>query len=294
MLLGVWLLWTACALLDPAPAGEAVGHDASASRPLWLFREDGRGGFVRAREPFAHSFSSLGLVADGDRLVLLGLGRFPGAFSMWRRDWLGPPLHGLETEDLDTWDPVMWRLRGDPEDRIPIDPQPHLGEEGLEVYYYAAPSEQQGDPAQFAGGHRIARARVGRTAAWSEDVLTAPLLADPCPVTFQGRALLFATSQPGAEAALFEGDPLEPVEVFGGVSVPHAFVHDGVLQLWVQQQRRQGAVALRSTSEDGRTFTSFEEPLPMDGLGNCASPVGASFDGEVVVVCLDEALGEGP
>jgi len=107
-------------------------------------------------------------------------------------------------------------------------------------------------------------------------------------VTFQGQTLLFATTRPGSEITLYAGDPLARVRSWPDVSVPHAFVHDGVLQLWASRWVGSQQVAVRATSTDGRTFSAWEQPLPMAGLRHCASPVGASWQGRVVVLCVDE------
>ncbi len=284
----MWPLLTACSWVDPPVVADVVGHDPGAERHVWLFREQADGSFARDPAPFAHSLSSLGLAVVDDALVLTAVGVWLGSVSEWRREWLGAPLHALSTADLETWEPLLWRLGGDEDNRVPIDPQLHSGPSGLELWYYAVPPMERGDPALHTAERVIARARLDGRATWVEDVLTAPSLADPSPVEFQGRTLLFATTRPGSEITLFAGEPLVRVRTWPDVSVPHAFVHEGVLQLWASQWVGSQQVAVRATSTDGRTFTPWERPLPMAGLRHCASPVGASWQGQVVVACADE------
>lgn len=277
-----------CGWVDPPVVGAVLGHDAQAERHLWLFRQQDDGRFLRDPVPFGHSLSSLGLAAVDDSLILTGLGFWPGSNSQWRRDWLGPPVHGLQTRDLDRWEPLLWRLKGDPGDRVPIDPQLLANEDGLELYYYAVPPAERGDPGLRSGARIIARAGLDGEARWTQDVLEVPSVADPSPVTFQGQRLLFATTQPGNEITLFAGDPLSAIRTWTGVSVPSAFVHDGVLELWASRWSGHQQQAVRALSRDGRTFSNWEQPLPMTGVRHCASPAGASFHGQVVVVCADE------
>jgi len=284
----VWLLLTACTWVDPPVVATVVGHDPGAERHVWMFRQQPNGSFQRDPVPIASSLSSLGLEVVDDALVLTAVGVWLGSVSEWRREWLGPPLHALRTTDLDTWEPLIWRLSGDAQDRVPIDPQLHATAAGVDLYYYAVPAMERGDPALHTTDHVIARATLDGGFTWQEDVLSARNLADPSPVTFQGQTLLFATTRPGSEITLFSGDPLTRVRTWSDVSVPHAFVHDGVLQLWASRWRGSQQVAVRATSTNGRDFTAWDEPLPMAGLRHCASPVGASWQGQVLALCADE------
>ncbi len=289
----MWLLLTACAWVDPPVVGAVVGHDPGAERHLWLFREQADGSFARDPVPMAHSLSSLGLVEMENSLVLTALGVWMGSVSEWRRKWLGAPVHGLRTTDLVTWEPLLWRMKGDAIDRVPIDPQLHLTADGLNLYYYAVPPEERGDPAlqtedRVIARGNIARGKVGGEIRWMEDVLMADSVADPSPVRFKDRDFLFVTTRPGSEITMFVGDPLTRKRSWSNVSVPHAFVHDGALQLWATRWNGPQQVAVRAISQDGSHFTEWEAPLPMEGLRHCASPVGAQWQGRVVVICVDE------
>jgi hypothetical protein len=284
----VWLLFGACSWIDPPVVEAVVGHDPGAERHVWLFREQADGTFQRDPAPFAHSLTSLGLAVVDDTLVLTALGVWMGSISEWRRNWLGAPIHGLSTTDLETWKPIIWRLHRDPADRAPIDPQLHVTPDGLSLFYLAVPPMERGDPALAPTDRTISRAKVDGGATWDADVLTAPTLADPSPVSFLGQDWLFATTRPGNEITLFAGEPLARVRTWSGVSVPHAFVHDGKLELWANRWLGGQQVAVRTLSADGRNFTAWQQPLPIEGLRHCASPVGASWQGKIIVVCVDE------
>jgi len=272
----------ACAVLDPPVADEAFGPG---ERAVWVFRGPE---LRRDPEPLAHGWSSLGAgVVDGT-LVVTGLCWWEGCGSMWRRKLLGPPVHALTTDDGATWEAAMFRLSDDPTDRVPIDPSVAVTDAGPELWYYAVDAELRGDPAHLRDDHVLARATLdGHFATWTDDAVSAPMLADPSPALFAGQRWLAATSRPGQEVTLWQGDAV--VRRFSGVSVPHLSVRDDRLVLWAQTVVNGHAVAVRAESVDGRTWGDFERPLahpPAD----CASPVAASIAGERLVLCVDEPL----
>ncbi len=282
------LLLTGCALLDPPAADEAFG---AGERAVWVFRErDGR--YVRDAEALAHGFSSLGAGVVDDTLIVTGLCWWEGCGSMWRRKALGPPIHALTTHDGVHWDAAMFRLSGDPTDRVPIDPSIAVTADGPELWYYAVDAQLRGDPAHLQADHVLSRAGFeGHFASWREDAVAAPMLADPSPVEFEGERLLVATSRPGQEIALWRGDAEEPERRWSGVSVPHLSRTDTGLELWAQTIVDGHTVAVRATSADGRQWSGWDRPL--EGLRDCASPVAATVAGQRLALCVDEPL-QGP
>ena len=114
----MWLLLIACTWIDPPVVEAVVGPDPGAERHVWLFRQQPDGRFLRDEEPLAHSLSSLGLEVVEEALVLTAVGVWLGSVSEWRREWWGPPVHALRTVDLETWEPLLWRLSGDTLDRV--------------------------------------------------------------------------------------------------------------------------------------------------------------------------------
>ncbi len=250
-------------------------------------------GWTRSAEPIAHGMSSLGLGSDDSGLVLTAQCFWGDCGNVMWRHLVGPPVHGIRTEDLQTWSPAMWRLV-DKEDRVPIDTELRQGEGGSEVWYYGTRAGAQGDPALHEQAHTIYRARV------SDDRLVEPMamltgahLADPAPVRFRGVDMVFLTTEPGRAISRATGTPLALNMRFEGVSVPHAMVVGESLWLWAHTVREGRHVPVRATSEDGESWTPFAAILPTEGI-DCANPVGTVWQGQAVVFCVSEPLGRGP
>lgn len=256
-------------------------------RPVWMFRQTADG-WTRHPTPIAHGMSSLGLGTDGDALVLTAQCFWEDCGSVMWRHLVGPPVHGLSTQDLETWTPRMWRL-DDPDDRIPIDTELR----GTEVWYYGTPAGEHGDPALRKAEHTIYRATI------SEDRLEAPVavlsdahLADPAPVSFGGRDMVFLTTLPGRAIGRATGVPLRVDKTWEGISVPHAMVVGDTLWLWAHTIRDGKHIPVRAVSKDGEQFSPFEAVLPTQDI-DCANPVGMVWQDIPVVFCVSEPL-DGP
>lgn len=283
-----WAVWWLVGCVPDVPAsGPVLVENPDARTHVWMFRST-NGVWTRHPSPLAHSMSSLGVGNLGDTLVLTGQCWWGSCGSEIHRWLSGPPVHGIQTRDLVTWTPAMWRL-DDPAGMIPIDTEIVVRPEGTSLWYYGVPVGPRGDPAKRTADHRLRRASLDDGQfVQPVDVVVGPHLADPIPVWFRGERLLFATSRPGAEVSQYSGDPPVSVQTWKGVSVPHAMVVDDELWLWAQRIRNGRRSPVRARSSDGRTFTEWETPLPNPGKEDCANPVGTVFRGEPVMFCLSE------
>lgn len=268
-----------------SPVADLALDPERTDRPVWMYRQTAAG-WQRQPEPVAHGFSSLGLGTDGDALVLTAQCFWGDCGSVMWRHLVGPPVHALSTKDLQTWEPQMWRLV-DPDDRVPIDTELR----GDQVWYFGTQAGQRGDPALHQADHTIYRATIsGDRLQAPKAVLVGPHLADPAPVHFKGRDLLFLTTLPGRAIGVASGDPMTVTKTWDHVSVPHAMVVGDALWLWAHTVREGRHVPVRATSTDGVNFSSFEAVLPTDGT-DCANPVGMVWRSEPVVFCVSEPLG---
>jgi len=275
-------------VIDPPVASRALGADAHTGRAVWMFRQTD-GGWARSATPVAHAMSSLGLGMVDGAVVLTAQCWWDDCGSLLWRHIVGPPVHGIQSTDLEQWSPVMWRLV-DPEDRVPIDTELRPTADGAEVWYYGTPSGQLGDPAMFDTPHTIFSARVeGERLVDPVARMTAPHLADPAPVTFRGQEMVFLTVRPGHAAGLAMGEPLQIVHTWEGVSVPHGVVVGDALWLWAHRVEEGRFVPVRSVSADGRHWSPWEAILPTAGT-SCANPVGAVVQSEPVVFCVEEQV----
>ncbi len=275
-------------LSDPPVAAEALTADATAARRVWMFRRTDAG-WTRRSAPVAHSMSSLGLGTVDGAVVLTGQCFWGDCGSIFWRNMVGPPVHGIQSSDLETWSPVMWRLK-DLDDRVPIDTEIRSTPGGAEVWYYGTPAGQMGDPAAFEQPHNIYSARVeGDTLVDPVVRMTAPHLADPAPLRFGDKQLVFLTVKPGHEVGVAMGEPLRVVHTWRGVSVPHAMVVDGVIWAWAQRVEAGRFVPVRSTSRDGVNWSPWQAVLPTADR-SCANPVGTVFASQPVVFCVEEPV----
>ena len=295
MLLSTLLI--ACSSSTPIAEEEPLSaallvHEESPRRKLWLFRENGQE-FTRQIPHVARDISSLGALMHEGELTLTGICWWPGCGSpeeMAKRHELGPLVFGLSTPDLESWTPLQWRLV-DPLNYTPIDPQLHIGSEGLELWYFGVPGQAHRDPADRST-HDIRRATLesdGRFHA-QETVLRAPGLADPAPIEFKGQKLLFATQFAAESIVVYRGTPLQQVARFEGVSVPFPMEVNGELWLLATRVINGRPQAVRAISRDGIQFSEFTSFLPLGSEEVCASPVGTVMDGTAVVFCVEEPI----
>lgn len=287
------LLITLLGCRGQRPLADALRPDPAAAFQVYAFTaEDPAGPWTRAPTALAHGLSSLGLhrVPEGEPgaggLALTGLvmDHIPG---WWEERFPRPTVWGLRTRgpvrraeatDPEQWAATSWALEDDLAGGA-LDPQ---GFEGR-FYTYAAQG-RSGDPAQRSGEHSL------RVSPPPEALWTAPGLADPSPVRFQGLRLLFATRWPDG-VVQGEGEPLQQVAFFPGVTVPFATVVPGEpATLWLLAQapvagRRQPVVA---TSEDARHFSPWSPLLDLGDLASCTSPVMGPVSDGWVLFCVEE------
>jgi hypothetical protein len=282
----MFLLLTLFACTDAPVASHALDPERT-DRPVWMFEQTEQG-WRRSPTPVGHGMSSLGLGVQGDTLVLTAQCFWEECGSLLWRQLTGPPVHAIASQDLEHWEPRMWRLV-DPDDRVPIDTELH----GEHIWYFGTPAGQHGDPALVQADHTIYRATLdGDTLRAPEAMLSGAGLADPAPVTYRGRQMVFLTTLPGRQIGRATGSPLQLDKRWDHVSVPHAMVVDEALWLWAHTVREGRHVPLRSVSTDGEHFSSFEAVLPTEDI-DCANPVGTVWQGRPVVFCVSEPL-DGP
>lgn len=269
------------------PMAEALQADPGAPFKVWIFvAPDPEGPWQGAARPLAAGVSSLGLHVEEGRIALTGLPMAePSALDelfprlrAW--GWLG--AEGLTMEGAASpasWTPRTWEL-DDPGTVAAIDSQ---GFEG--GFWYFSPEGRGGDPAKAAGSHPI------RSTPPPLERLSAPGLADPAPVRFGGRLLLFATEHPDA-VVLAAGEPLSVVQRFSAVSVPFATVvtRPPVEQLWLVAQaalngRRQ---PVRTMSLDGQNWTPWTPMLDLGERRSCTSPVLGKLAEGWMLACVEE------
>ena len=274
---------------DAPVADQAVGPGPD--RPVWMFREK-EGRWTRSPDPVAHNASSLGLGRDGGELVLTMQCFWSDCGSESKRRTHGPPVHALTTSDLKTWKAAMWRLQ-DPDDRVPIDTEFRKTTDRAEVWYYGTRAGTMGDPAKHQEPHAIFSAAIesGRLVNPTMHIRGAGL-ADPSPLTVAGEQWLFLTTRPGQAIGLARGTPLQIVREWQGVSVPHAMMVEDAIWLWAQRVERGVMVPVRSISHDrGQTWSDWSTPFAVNDIAGCGNPVGAIFEGDPVVFCVNEPLG---
>ena len=281
----IWILLALGCLGDQPVAGAAIGPGQD--RPVWMF-ERTKDGWKRRAEPIAHSVSSLGLGVVGDRLVLTMQCFWGDCGSVLHRHRVGPPVHGLWTDDLETFHPDMARLV-DPDDRVPIDTEMRDPDE---VWYYGTQAGAVGDPAKHAQPHVMFKARrQGDRIVDPVEVMRGAGLADPAPLEVDGQTLLFVTTQPGHAIGVASGKPLKITREWQGVSVPHAMEVDGEVWLWAQRVVNGRMIPVRNRSlNGGKNWGSWDTPLSMEGIAGCGNPVGAVYRGRTVVFCVTEPV----
>ncbi len=284
----LWITLFACSsglvASDDPVAWAAIGPGSE--RPVWMFRLDNKQ-WLRSPAPIAHRASSLGLGISRESLVLTMQCFWGDCGNESLRHSVGPPVHALTTQDLETWAPAMWRLI-DPDDRVPIDTEIR----GDRVWYYGTAAGVRGDPAKHRSEHTLYVATIqGDRIADPKPVFRGSAVADPAPVEVAGESLLFMTTKPGMEIGMATGTPLRLAKTWPNVSVPHAMVVGEEVWLWAQTVRDNRLVPVRSISRDGgRQWTDWDAPLQTDDIGGCGNPVGSEFNGVPVVFCVTEPL----
>ncbi len=263
-------LLLACSSAPPPPSVLAESR-------LWVWRSPDRRTWTRDPEPLAEGFDSLGLAeVEPGRFRLSGLDHrreIPG----YER-YLPLKTWGFEG-DLDSWERGSWAVDDAGTVKF-VDPQWFEGQ-----LFYTQREGMGGDPALDKRPNTL-RSSPPPT-SWVEGVG----LADPSPLRFRDRFLLFATAW-GQGVLVFEGQPMAEVQRFGGVTVPYPLEVDGELWLLAQQAIRGVRQPVRATSRDGRTWSSFQPVLPQDhGLRSCTSPVMAVRGEGGVLLCVEEAAG---
>jgi len=278
----------ALACAGPDPMATALRLDPAATTLVWSFTSAGPPWiWTRAAQPLAAEVGSLGLGESDGRLILVGLPMAdkPSHWDEWFpslrvRGWVGRAgLRLADVADPSAWTPSTWSI-ADPDAISALDPQPFEGG----FWYYAARGAE-GDPAAFSGAHAI------RSSPPPQVRLSANGLADPSPVRFHGKVLLFATAWPDS-VVLAAGEPLTIQHRFPGLSVPFAAVvpEGGQDALWLVAQavvagKRQPVLA---RSADG---LGWSEPAPMLDLGDlqsCTSPVLGAVSGGLALFCVEE------
>jgi hypothetical protein len=159
---------------------------------------------------------------------------------------------------------------------------------GVTLWYYGVPGNQHADPMN-RGNHEIHTATLqGDNFVANGMLLRAHGLGDPAPISYRGRDLLFATTEAAQTSAVFAGEPLRQVSRLHGVSVPFAFEVNGQLWLLASKIINGHPIPVRATSNDGVTFSQWEQFLPTGDMEGCSSPVGAVVGETIAVFCVNE------
>lgn len=264
-------------LLLPACRPGPPPNGGLADSELLLFHsEDGRA-FRQVGEPLAQGFDALGLLQQGERVVVTGLDhrrRIP-----WTERYRTPRVQEWVLE-AGTWSQGSRAVAVDAP--ALIDPQ----WEGETLWYVAR--EGLGDPA-LGGENRVMRG--------SEEVLKGPGLADPCPVRFREQDLLF-TTQWGKGVVLWSGSPLSPQRTWPQLTVPFARVEgegaQAVLALYAVGVVQGKRLPVRLESANGRDFGSQRALILSPEPSSCTSPVTWSDAQGQWLLCVHEATPSTP
>ena len=290
----------ACSSPEPTRmAGEVLlTPDSNARRQVWMFTDSGNG-FIQHETPIARDMSSLGLgVVDGE-LWLTGLCWWPGCgneVETERRRTEGPLVFGIATRDLNDWRALQWRLK-EAGNINPVDPEIRQTDSGIVLWYFGAPGNQHVDPINRdlhldpndRDHHEIHTAVLqGDNFVSTGLLLSGQGLGDPAPVSYGGKELLFATTEPARRSGVFTGEPLREVSRFQGVSVPFAFEVNGELWLLASKIINGHPTPVRAKSNDGVTFSPWMQFLPTGDMEGCSSPVGAVVGETIAVFCVNE------
>lgn len=263
-------IWVSC---GPAPSPPQA-NSLSQSQVLLFHSADGLR-FEQQEAAIAQGFDSLGLVQDSDRVLVSGLDhrrQIP-----WYERYQSPAVDQL------IWDGQSWsreRVAVAVDAPALIDPQ----WQGQALWYVAR--EGIGDPA--LGG-------VNRVMKGAELQLEGAGLADPSPVLFQGRELLFTTRW-GDGVVLWEGSPWTQQAAWRQLTVPFARLEASgevlaVYAVGVVQGRR---LPVRMESVDGVNFTQPEALSLGPTPSSCTSPVLWSDAQGHWLLCVNEVTPAAP
>ena len=239
---------------------------------VWVWRSPDRQTWTMDPEPLAEGFDSLGLAE-----IEPGIWRLSGLdhrreVPRWER-YLPLKTWGFEG-DLDSWERGSWSV--DDEGTVNfVDPQWFEGQ-----LFYTQRDGMGGDPALDQAPNKLRSSPPPTT--WAEGAG----LADPSPVRFQDRVLLFATNWHRGVVLYEDG---QERMALGGVTVPFALVVGDELWLLVQQSFEGVRQPMLSRSRDLQTWTPWEPVLPSGHqLSSCTSPVMAPRGEGAVLFCVEE------
>ena len=272
-------MWVSC-----GPVPSPPGLDSPSESELLLFHGlDGE--HFELQQVITRNFDSLGLVEEPGRVVLTGMDH--SRHIPWYERYQKPLVHQV------VWDGQSWERE---RTRVAVDAMALLDPQWQgEAFWYVARSGM-GDPA--LGG-------VNRVMKGTEMQLEGIGLADPSPVTFGGKELLFVTRW-GDGVVLWEGSPWTEQARWQQLTVPFARVEarvgagaktglkNSVLAVYAVGVIEGRRLPVRMESRDGVTFTEPRRlklsPMP----GSCTSPVRWSDATGQWLACVHEARTLGP
>ncbi len=256
-----------------APGSGPMGPMMGPTRVAWFTSAEGRT-WTRAADDLTEKFVSLGLSVRLDGTLWLS-GIDQSGLATAEEQIQGPRPEGFIGKD-GSWTRHTWDQIRDPDVLQYIDPQ----WDGDSLWYISR--KGGGDP-KLGGGRNEVRSTPPTTVHYS-----APGIADPSPVTFQGQRYVFITGQTGSIVQL-GGQPLQELGHWAAVTVPFATVVGDELWLLGQHNLNGRRQPVLRKSKDGRTWPGEWQPMvPPDSVGNCTSPVLGPWGEGYILLCVDE------
>jgi len=229
--------------------------------------------------PISWGITSLGMhqLADGNLAITCIQEVRPPTW--WEKQ--SPVVYGY-IFDGKSFQATEWKVN-DTESTIYIDPQMFEGD-----MWYISPSGFTGDPAK-APATPIRSSNPGITR------FSAPRIADPSPVRFQGNLHVFATQN--ASVVHLIDDPLRVIALspetnkhFNGSTVPYATTYNEQLMLVTQRHINGRRIPTYSLSADAYNWSEWKPlaDIPPQ-IHACSSPVvGPNPAGGWVMMCIEE------